>query len=58
MTTSEELIDLQMTALKVQNEENFVVSKMKDKSASEKACEMDPYLEPHKEVIQARYNLY
>jgi len=52
MTTSE-LIDLQMTVLKAQNDETLNVLK-KEKSPSEKACEMDSYLEPHKEVIQAR----
>lgn len=55
MTTSE-LIDLQMTALKVQNDETLVYKKIVEKSASDKACDMDPYLAPHKGVIQARYN--
>lgn len=53
MTTSE-LIDLQMTVLKVQNDEETLNVLKKEKSPSEKACEMDSYLEPHKGVIQAR----
>jgi hypothetical protein len=44
-----------MTGLNVQSDETFAISEKKNESASEKACKMDPYLEPHKEVIQARY---
>lgn len=43
-----------MTALNVQNDEVLVYEKLTEKSASDKAWYMDPYLAPHKEVIQAR----
>lgn len=58
MTTSSEPFDCpKMNQLTVQGEtEDKIVLKVQSvKSASDKAVELDPYLAPHKEVIQSRY---
>lgn len=54
MTTSEGIDCPQMNELKAQNDENTILKVHNFKNASDKAVEMDPYLSPHKEVIQSR----
>lgn len=54
MTTSEVSDCPQMNELKCQNDEKIIIKVQSIMSASDKAIEMDPYLTPHKEIIQSR----
>lgn len=54
MTTSEFQNCPKLNALKTEGEEKIILKVQMEKSASDKAVELDPYLAPHKDIIQSR----